>query len=100
MKILKIIQKIKPRIYTFLVAPYLQKQPFRGVLRKGVLKISSKFTDHPCRSAISIKSQSNFIEIALWHECSPIYLLHIFRTHFPKNTFGWLLLYLRVVLLK
>ena len=29
----------------------------------------------------------NFIEITLWHECSPINLLHIFRTPFPKNNF-------------
>ena len=31
-------------------------------------------------------------EIALWHECSPVNLWHIFRTPFPKNTSGWLLL--------
>ena len=34
----------------------------------------------------------NFIEIALRHGCSPVNLLHIFRTPFPKNTSGWLLL--------
>ena len=34
------------------------------------------------------------IEIALRHGCSPINLLHIFRTPFLKNTSGWLLLYL------
>ena len=62
-------------------------------LRKGVLKICSKFTgEHPCQSAISIKLQSNFIEIALRHGCSPANLLHIFRTPFPKNTSGRLLL--------
>ena len=61
---------------------------------KGVLKICSKFTgEHPCRSVISIKLQSNFIEIALRHGCSPVNLLHIFRTHFSRNTFGWLLLF-------
>ena len=39
----------------------IQKQPSRGVIGKGVLKIFSKFTgEHPCRSAISIKLQSNF----------------------------------------
>ena len=44
-------------------------------LRKGVLKICSKFTgEHPCRSVISVK------------------LLHIFRTPFPKNTSGRLIL--------
>ena len=36
--------------------------------------------------------QSNFIKTALRHGCSPINLLHIFRTPFPKNTPGWLLL--------
>ena len=61
-------------------------------LGKGVLRICSKFTgEHPCRSAISIKLLSNFIEITLWHGCAPVNLLHIFRTTFLKNTSGWLL---------
>ena len=34
----------------------------------------------------------NFIEITLWHECSPVMLMHIFRTPFPKNTTEGLLL--------
>ena len=34
----------------------------------------------------------NFIEIALRHGCSPVNLLHIFKTPFPKNTSGRLLL--------
>ena len=33
-----------------------------------------------------------FIEIALRHSCSPVNLLHIFKTPFPRNTSGWLLL--------
>ena len=62
-------------------------------LRKGVQKICSKFTgDHIYRSTISIKLQSNFSEIALWHGFSPVNLLNIFRTPFPRNTPGWLLL--------
>ena len=79
-----------------------QKQPFIDILRsshpkvflgKGVLKICSKFTGkHSCRSAISVKLQSNFIETTLRHGCSPINLLHIFRTPFPKNTSEGLLL--------
>ena len=32
-----------------------------------------------------------FIKIALRHGCSPVNLLHIFRTPFPQNTSGWLL---------
>ena len=59
-------------------------------LRKDVLKICSKFTgEHLCRSVISIKLQNNFIEIALRHGCSPVNLLYIFRTSFPRNTSGW-----------
>ena len=50
-----------------------------GFLRKGVLIICSKFTgEHSCRSVISIKLQSNFIEIALWDGCSPVNSLNTF----------------------
>ena len=61
-------------------------------LGKGVLKICSKFTiELPCQNAISIKLESNVIEITLWHGFSAVNLLHIFRTTFLKNTSGWLL---------
>ena len=67
-------------------------------LEKGVLKICTKFTgEHPCQSAISIKLQSNFIEITLRHGCSPVNLLHIFRTPFSRNTTGCLLLNLILI---
>ena len=62
-------------------------------LGKLILTIQSKFTgENPCRSVTSINLQSNFIEIALRHDVSPVNWLHIFRTPFPKNTSGWLLL--------
>ena len=62
-------------------------------LGKGVLKICSKFTgENPCRSVVSIKLLCNFIKITLRHGCSPVNLLLIFRTTFPRNTSGWLLL--------
>ena len=65
----------------------------KGFLGKCVLNICSKFTgEHPCQSAISIKFLCNFIEIVLWHGCSPVNLLHSLRTPFPKNTSGRLLL--------
>ena len=38
--------------------------------------------------------QSNFIEIVLRHGCSPVNLLHFFKTPFPRNTPEWMLLYL------
>ena len=60
-------------------------------LRKAVLKIYSKFTgEHPCPSVISIKFQSNFIEMTLRCGCCPVNLLYIFRTPFPKNISGQL----------
>ena len=70
------------------------------LLGKCVLKICSKFTgEHPRRSAISIKLQSNFIEITLRHGCSPVNLLNIFRTPFLKNTSRWLLLFIPSILI-
>ena len=62
-------------------------------LGKGVLKICSKFTGkQPCRSVISIELLCNFVEVTLWHGCSPVNLLHFFRTAFYKNIYGALLL--------
>ena len=62
-------------------------------LGKGVLKICRKVTrEQPYWSAISIKLQSNFIEIPLRHGSSPVNLLHIFRTPYLKSTSEWLLL--------
>ena len=43
--------------------------------------------------------QSNFIEIAHRHGCSPVNLLYIFRTPFTKNASGRLLLYIYDLLL-
>ena len=57
------------------------------VLRRK--KISRKFTgEHPYGSVISIKLLCNFIGITLWHEWSPVNLLHIFRTPLSKTPLG------------
>ena len=80
-------------IFTLLPVKDRRSRP-EVFLEKGVLKICSKFTgEHLCRSAISINLQSNFIDITLWHGCSPLNLLHIFRTSFSKSTSGWMLLF-------
>ena len=69
------------------VQGYFTRSPPEVFLGKDVLKICSKFKgERLCRNAISIKLLCNFIEIALEHGCSPVNLLHIFRTTFPKNT--------------
>ena len=58
---------------------------------KSVLKICNKFTgEHPSRIVI---------EIALLNGCSPVNLLHIFRTLFYKNTYVELLLFITETLL-
>ena len=38
------------------------------------------------------KLQGNYIEITIWHGCSPLNLLHIFRASLLKNISGRLLL--------
>ena len=62
-----------------------QKQPSRGVLRERCSKNMQQIYRRT-------PMQSNFIEITLQHGCSPVNLLHIFGTRFPKNTSGRLLL--------
>ena len=57
-------------------------------LGKVILKICRKFT---C-DFNKVAKKSNFIEIAFRLGCSPIDLLHMFRTPFPRNNSGWLLL--------
>ena len=70
-----------------------RSSPPEVFLEKCFLKICSEFTgEHQCQSVILIKLICVFIEITLRHGYSPINLLHIFRTPFPKNTSGRLLL--------
>ena len=45
-----------------------------------------------CQNVISKMFLCNFIESILRHECSPANLLHNFRTPFPENNSGGLLL--------
>ena len=62
-----------------------QKQPSTGVLRESCSEKCSKFTgEHLCRSVILIKME--FLEIEFRYGCSPVNLLHIFRTPFSKNS--------------
>ena len=54
-------------------------------LKVGVLKIY-----------IANLQESKFIEITFRHECSPVKLLHIFRSPFPKKTSVGLILVIAV----
>ena len=62
--------------------------PVELFLGKGILKKCSKFTEHSCQNTISIKLLCYLMELILQHGC----LLLIFRTSFPKSTYGELLL--------
>ena len=70
---------------------YRRRTP-KVFLGKGVLKVCCKFRgENPCRSLISTKL---LIEFTLQHGCSPVNLLHNFRTPLSKNSSGGLLLQL------
>ena len=82
----------------FSVSSWIKSSPPDLFLEKGVLKKCTAFTgEHTCRSVISIKLLWDFIEILIWDVCSPVNLLHFFRTPFLKNTSRSLLL-LNVIL--
>ena len=97
-KYMHVRNKCMSEIYACQKCMYVQKQPSRCVLRKRCSEICSKFTgEYPFRSVVSIKLLCSFIEITLRHGCSPASLLHIFRTPFPKNTSGRLLLHVKSI---
>ena len=86
--------KDSPKVWFIILLTFDRSSHPEVFLRKGVLKIWSKFSgEHPCRSVISIKLQRNFIEIALRHGCFPVNLQPIFRTLFLKNFSGRLILF-------
>ena len=77
---------ILPR-FSLKVVILITNSPRKVFLLKVVLKICKKFTgEHQCRSVISIKLQSNFVN-----------LLRIFSTYFYRNTYGRLLLIFRKI---
>ena len=57
-----------------------RKPPYLGVLVKR------------CSENVQVILAKLLIEVTLQFECSPVNLLHIFGTHFPKNTSPGLLL--------
>ena len=70
-----------------------QKQPSRGILIETFSgNMQQIYWRTSMANVIWKKRLNNFIEITLWHGCSPVHLQHIFRKPFPKNTSGGLLL--------
>ena len=66
---------------------------FRGGLQKGC----SENMQQIYRRTPMPKCDFNKVAKQLRHECSPVNLLHIFRTPFLKNSSGWLLLTFGVI---
>ena len=70
-EIMRLVWRPSPEMSRCFPRNFLKKILFRRnhpdlLLRKGVLKICSKFTgEHPCRNVISIELQTSFIEITL-----------------------------------
>ena len=70
----------------------MQMQPFRGEPRKRCSENMHQIYRRIPRSNCNFQLQNSFIEIGLWHGCSAVNLLHVFRTPFSKNNSGRLLL--------
>ena len=69
----------------------VQKQPPGGVLKKRYSgNIQQIYRRTPVPKCDFNKVASQLLKIALRYGCSPVNLLHIFRTPFPRNTSGWL----------
>ena len=70
-----------------------QKKPSRDVLSKRCSESMEQiYRRAPIPRCDSIKFLCKLVEITLRHECSPVNLLHTFRTAFTKNTYAKLLL--------
>ena len=78
-----------PKMVSIKFLFFLLKQASRGALGKmcseNMQQIYRRISMPKC------DFNSNFIEIKLRYGCSPVNLLLIFRTPFPKNPSGWLL---------
>ena len=82
-----------PRLLKIISTRKNHKQPPRGVLRKRCSEsIQQIYRRAPMLKCNFNKVARNVIEILLRYGCSFVNLLIIFRTPFPKNTSGGLLL--------
>ena len=69
-----------------------QKQLSSGILRKRFSENMQQIYGRTNMMKCDFNKVEIALEITLRHGCSPVNLLHIFRTTFLKNTSGWLLL--------
>ena len=90
---MKVIQLVKYHSRNFWKLPIkeaYQKQPSRGVLKE---RCSESMQQTDWRTPMpKCDLQRNFMEITHQHGCSPVNLLHFFRTSFYKDKSGGLFL--------
>ena len=78
---------------------YLQRQPSRGVpITRSSENMQPIYRRTPMPKC-DFNKVAKQMEITLRNGCSPVILLYIFRTPFPKNTSGRMLLHLLSFLL-
>ena len=93
-------QKLTRKIHEIFLVLMMESETFTiGTLKKIFFETYCRWPKHEINLAFLMSMIINiwemvysYIEITLPHECSPINLLHIFRTHFCNNTYGGLLL--------
>ena len=74
---------------------FMWKQPPKGVLRKRCSEnMQQIYRRTPIPKCDFNKVALRLIEVTLRHGCSPVNLLHIFRTPLTKNTSGRMLLFM------
>ena len=76
-----LIKRYKDIVVVSISCSKRQKQPFSGVLKKRC----SENMQQTYRGTPMPKCDFNKFALQLWHGCSPVNLLHIFRTRFPRT---------------
>ena len=91
-----IVMKWVNNMTTCQLDSFFQNQPSRGVLLKRCSEDIQQLYRRTLMAKCDINKVaiSNFIEITLQHGCSLVNQLHIFRTPFPNNTPGGLLMFI------
>ena len=91
--------QVQKQIYIFAdIFAFLKiwKNTFISFIYKALIFLFYSFLlSFPCLIFLSFPLLFKFIEITLWHGCSPVNLLHIFSTPFSWNTSEWLLLHFK-----
>ena len=90
-----VITKLKRLYARSFSATFLRKQPSRGALKKSCSENMLQIYRRTSMPKCDFNKVDRNKEITLRYGCSPVNLLHIFRTPFFKDTSGRLLPFAR-----